>query len=183
MDAALRLQEEHGFVAADIEEIEASVPAPVFPIVCKPLPLKAAPPTPYGALFSLPFCVAFVIVHGSFGVGDVNETTIRDRRILDVGARVRCQPLAASSFPAAYPGRIRVRLRNGRTIEGQELVNRGHPDNPLRRADVIAKFRAAASQGAPRERLSAIMMAVDRIERGPIDALTGPLAGAVEKAW
>jgi 2-methylcitrate dehydratase PrpD len=180
MDAALRLQEEHGFSAGDIAEIEASVPGSMLPVVCQPPDVKAAPPTPYGALFSLPFCVAFALVRGSLGVDDVNEATIHDNGILDVAARVRCRPLASSAFPGAYPGRVRVRLRNGRTMERVERVNRGHPDNPLSRAEVMAKFRNAAARAASPAQVEAMIVAVDRSDTDTAAALVSAIAGAVE---
>jgi 2-methylcitrate dehydratase PrpD len=180
MDAALGLMTEHRFAVDDVAGVEVSVPAPVIPVVCQPREVKAAPPTPYGALFSLPFCVAFVLVRGALGVDDMDEHTIRDPRILALAARVDCRALATSPFPATYPGAVRVRLRDGRILEREEPINRGHADHPLSAPEVLAKFRKVAAHGAPGERIEAIAHAIDLIELGPVTALADALTGAVE---
>ena len=178
IDAALWLREEHQIRPEDIDEIEASVPARMLPVVCEPSRLKAFPTTPFGALFSLPFCVAFALVRGALGVGDVNERTIHDTQIRKVAARVRCAALETSSFPDAYPGRVRARLVDGRTMEREERINRGHPQRPLSREDVLAKFKSVAARGLPLEQIDAIALAVDRSENSTAAALMNTIAGA-----
>jgi 2-methylcitrate dehydratase PrpD len=167
MDAAQQLMREQRFTPQDIAELECLVPHEEAIVVCEPPALKVAPPTTYAALFSLPYCIAVLLVEGKAGLDEFSETKIKERRILEVAERIRHHVAEVPEFPASLPGWVIVRLHDGRTFEKREPVNRGHPDHPMAPAEVQAKFRDNASRTLPATQVAALMQMVERLEALP----------------
>ena len=136
MDAALRAAVKW----ADIDEAICFITPSAIGIVAEPRAPRLHPATTYQAQFSLPFAVASVIVGGREALDLFGEDARNDRRVLTLAERIRHEPDATLPFPATYGGRLRVHTRGGRTIDIDELVNRGHPDRPLGDDEVADKF-------------------------------------------
>jgi 2-methylcitrate dehydratase PrpD len=140
MDAAAST----GVRAGDIEEVMCFVPAAVVPIVCEPRAAKTHPATPDAARQSLPFAVATILAGGRSGPGAFGEEALNDRRVITLAQRVFAEADPTLDFPAAFGGRVRIVLRDGRIREASEAINRGHPDRPLSEEELRAKFVANA---------------------------------------
>lgn len=140
MDAALA----SGVKPGDVEEIICSIAPTAVPIVAEPREARVRPATTYAAQFSLHFAVATALVGGREGTDLFGEDALADRRVLGLAERVRYEPDPTLPFPKTYGGRVVVHLRDGRTREVDEIVNRGHPDRPLTDEEVRAKFIANA---------------------------------------
>jgi 2-methylcitrate dehydratase PrpD len=152
MDAALALRQKHHVQPEEIVSGEVLVPEAIVPIVCEPLADKQAPSTTYGALFSLPFCVASNLVYGHARIDSFTETALRDQTVLATAAKIGYRIEAWPEFPNTYPGGLRLTLRDGRTLEWREPINRGHPDNPMQGPEVQEKFRDNARRVLPSKR-------------------------------
>lgn len=174
--AALRLRAAHTLAPDEIVSVEAIVPTAVVPIVCEPRAVKLAPPTPHSALFSLPFCVAFALIHGHLGLGDFTEQSIVDKRVLALAGAVDCRGSDGTAFPQVYPGAVRVHLRDGRCVEWHEGVNPGHADAPLPVEQVHQKFRSLATRVLSAEAVEAVISTVSCLELNPIDVISACLA-------
>lgn len=167
MDAASALQRQHGLQADDIVSGEVLVPQQIVSIVCEPLVDKQTPVTTYGALFSLPFCVATNLIHGYARLNHFTESALRDPQVLALAAKIGYSVEPWPEFPTYFPGGVRLRLRDGRTLEWREPINRGSPDNPMAASEVQEKFRDNASRALPAERIEAIIAAVMHLEELP----------------
>lgn len=146
MDAARELVREHALSPEQIEEIEAIVPEQVVPIICEPVDHKRRPNTPYAALFSLPYSIALCVVRGDATLDDFDEGALGDPAVLAMAAKVRHRGVSSDRFPRYFHGAVRMRLTDGRELTREEPVNRGHPERPLTREEVEAKFRANAAR-------------------------------------
>ncbi len=167
MDSALMLQREHGFAAADVVSGEVLVPEGIVPVVCEPLADKQTPTATYGALFSLPFCVATNLVHGHARLDNFTEEALQDESVLALAGKIGYEIEPMPEFPTHFCGGVRLNLKDGLTLEHREMINRGHPDNPLQAADVQAKFRDNARRALSDARIDAVIDAVDRLEELP----------------
>ena len=165
MDCAARLRREHGFTPDAIEDVECLVPAGEVPIVCEPLDAKRRPRTPYDAQFSLAYSVAAALAEEEVGVDTYSPGRIRDERLLALARKVRYAIDPASPFPRTFPGRLRIRLVDGRVLEAAEPFNRGSAENPLRAEEIVAKFRRNAGRVLPPSRVSALESAALGLER------------------
>jgi 2-methylcitrate dehydratase PrpD len=164
IDAAGALRAE-GVAAADVAAIECHIHPREMPVVCEPVANKQRPQSDYDAKFSLPYTVAAMFVRGHVDLDDFSAAAIADPAVLDLAGRVTCLPDPAADYPRCFPGRLRVRLRDGRVLERDEPVNRGSFLRPLTDADVRDKFHRNAARALPAAQVEAVADAVDGLDR------------------
>ena len=160
LDAALELRAKHATDAAAIDSIECSVPAGQVPIVCEPAPNKRRPRTTYEAQFSLPFSLAAAFVDGRVGIETYRPSRLEDPRLLALAARFRYTIDRTSRFPAVFPGRVRVRLADGRVLEASVDDNR-----TVRPEAILDKFRMNAGSVLPADRVAELERGVLQLEQ------------------
>jgi 2-methylcitrate dehydratase PrpD len=165
LDCALELRAAHAITVDAIESIECRVPAGEVPIVCEPAEAKARPRTAYEAQFSLPYSVAAALVDGRVDVDTYADARLSDPRILALASRVRYAIDADSRFPASFPGWIRVRLADGRTVEAKADDGRGGPGRPLPREAIVQKFRGNAGRALSAQGVTELERAVLGLDR------------------
>jgi 2-methylcitrate dehydratase PrpD len=129
----------------DVDEIVVTVPAAGVSLVLEPAAAKVAPRTEYEAKFSLQYSTAAMLVHGDVGVRSYTEAAIADPRVRKLAEKVRYETKEFPSYPAAFPGGVRIRLRGGRLLEAELPYQRGGPENPMSPDEVLAKFRENTS--------------------------------------
>jgi 2-methylcitrate dehydratase PrpD len=168
MDCAARIRERPGFDPAAIQEIVCRTAEGPIHRLWEPLAEKRRPTTPYGAKFSLPYCIALVLVEGQAGVEGFSEAKTRDPRILEVAGKVRYVVDPSLPYPRRFTGHVRVEVAGGHVLEDTQDAPRGGPEHPLALEELVAKFRANAARAFPGsqvetllERLLAIDQAVD----------------------
>ncbi|HSJ95165.1 MAG TPA: MmgE/PrpD family protein [Gaiellaceae bacterium] len=170
-----------GLSADDVEDVVVTVPAAGVDLVLEPAAAKIAPRTPYEAKFSLQYSAAAMLVHGRCGVTTYSPDAIRDERVLDLARRVRYEVKDYPSYPAAFPGGVRITTRDGRTIEADLPHQRGGPENPMTPDEVRGKFRENASLALDATGTDALEEAVLALEeQDDLRAALTPLAAARE---
>jgi 2-methylcitrate dehydratase PrpD len=167
LDCALSLRETHRIDAGAIEAIECLVPPSGMPIVAEPYPAKLRPRTPYDAQFSLPFSVAAAFVDGRVDLDTYTADHLGDPRVLALADRVTCRPDPNTTVPNGFPGWVRVRLADGRTLEAREPDGRGGPARPLPERAIVEKFRANAGRVLGASRVSEIERATLALDTLP----------------
>lgn len=138
LDAAARVLPD--LVAADVVRVEAQVHPDSYPIVCEPAEQKVRPRTPYEAKFSLPWCVAALLVDGRLGVSSFTDAALSRPEVTELAGRVRSVPMSSGTVAAEAPGHVVVSLRDGRTLTGEVPRSRGGPAAPLDDEAVLAKL-------------------------------------------
>jgi 2-methylcitrate dehydratase PrpD len=181
IDCAAALRHMHGLVPDAIEQVECFIAPRQMPIVCEPAASKLAPQNDYDAKFSLPYAVASMLVRGHVDIDDFTDSAIRDPVVLALAQHVVHRDDPDSDFPRCFPGRLRIRLRNGRVLEHHEPINRGSAERPLSEGEVQAKFRRNASRALAAEQVEAAIAAVAALEHQPslmeLAAALGPHRG------
>ncbi len=149
LDALLDLRAREGLTPDAIEAIEIDVDR-VTPTVL----LHDRPTNALEAKFSMPFCAAAAIVDGRVDIDTFDEGRVRDGRLTPLMARVtmRVDDAVGRNAPPLTQARVRVRLRDGRTLAREANGARGYPDRPATTADVDAKFMACATRTLSRDR-------------------------------
>jgi 2-methylcitrate dehydratase PrpD len=128
----------------EIDEVVVVVPEAGVSLVLEPAAAKVAPRTVYEAKFSLQYSTAAMLVLGGAGLSAYTDEAIADPRVLELARKVRYETKEYDTYPAAFPGGVRIRLRDGRTLEAELPHQRGAPENPLTPDEVRAKFRENA---------------------------------------
>jgi 2-methylcitrate dehydratase PrpD len=163
--------------ADDVEEIVVTVPEAAVALVLEPAASKQAPRSEYEAKFSLQYSTAAMLVHGRVGVTSYSGEAIADPRVLALAAKVRHETKHYDSYPAAFPGGVRVRLKDGGTLEADAPYQLGGPENPMSAGEIRAKFRENASLALDGDDVTALEEAVLTLEEH--DGVRGLLAARV----
>lgn len=166
----------HGVKAADVTEILCETAEGIVPRLWEPLEAKRRPPNAYAAKFSVPFCIAYGMLHGAVGLEAFTEENARDPEIAALAARVSYRIDRNNPYPEEFTGHVRVTLRDGRVLEERQQHLRGGRSAPLARADIEEKFRGNCAFGRwDAERTEAWLAFARSAFDGPIDL--GPFRG------
>ena len=168
-----------GLSPDDVEEIVVTVPAAGVDLVLEPEAAKLAPRTTYEAKFSLQYSAAAMLVHGRCGVSTYAEDAIRDPRVLELARRVRYEVKDYPTYPAAFPGGVRITMRDGRTLEVDLPHQRGGPENPMTADEVRGKYRENAGLALDEDAVEALEEAILALEeQDDLRSALAPLAAA-----
>jgi 2-methylcitrate dehydratase PrpD len=165
VDATAQALAETPFAIDDIEEIVALTTEAGVSLVLEPLADKHRPRTAYEAKFSLPYSIASLLVRGKVDVSTYTVEAIAEQDVLELASKVRYEIKAYDTFPQALPGGVRIRLRDGRTLEAELAYQRGGPDNPMTAGQVREKFRANATLALGDSDVELLEEAVMALER------------------
>lgn len=178
LDATRELVAAEPIAPADVEDIVAISTEAGVSLVLEPMDRKLTPASEYEAKFSLPYSVAALLVRGTVDVGTYTDAAIADREVLDLAAKVRYEVKEYDTFPASFPGGIRITTRDGRTREAELRHQRGGPENPMSADDVIEKFRANATLALDEDSVKQLESAVLSLEEETDTGAMRVLAGA-----
>lgn len=165
-DAAMALRAAHDIRPEQIAHVRALIPAEVVKTVCEPVNHKQKPQNSYDAQFSIPFAVASSLVHGRFGLAELEPEALNDPATLAVAHKVDYEPDPDSAFPKYYSGEVIVTLTDGRELRHREHMNRGASDRPLSSADITAKFEENAGMALTAAHVERIRQAVLGLDGG-----------------
>jgi 2-methylcitrate dehydratase PrpD len=148
IDVALELKAAVGAAPATVERIEVGMLGAGIPIVCEPMARKRRPRSAVDAQFSLPFGVAVALVDGRASPAEFVAARYTDPAIVDLMDRVDAVPDPAldAAFPRRWPAWMRIRLRDGRVLEGRVARPLGDPENFPPPSVLDAKFRSLAGR-------------------------------------
>jgi 2-methylcitrate dehydratase PrpD len=150
IDCARRL---HGQVdPATIESITCETAEGYVHRLWEPIDAKRRPPNGYAAKFSIPYCVAYALLHGNVGLEAFGDERVRDPRVAALAAKVSYVVDPANPYPNEYTGHLRVARRGGDTLELRQPHLRGGHHEPLSRAELEEKFRGNCRHGGWEER-------------------------------
>jgi len=137
--------------ASDIESIEAYVPELVDISLVNDYPIE-----PQQAQFSMPYALACAVLHGRVRLQDLTVQEVTSPTKVELMKKVKkiVDPdLSMDEMRARYPesARIKLMLKDGRSVEGFRGSAYGMPDNPLSIPDLSNKFTECVQFGKGRE--------------------------------
>jgi 2-methylcitrate dehydratase PrpD len=147
-----------GVDAGEIEEVVVTVPEAGVSLVLEPAATKVAPRNDYEGKFSLQYSTAAMLVHGRVGLATYTPEALAEPQVLELARKVRYETKEYASYPAAFPGGVRILLRDGSTLEADLPHQLGAPGNPMSPQQVREKFREnAALAGGGFDRLEELL--------------------------
>jgi 2-methylcitrate dehydratase PrpD len=161
-DLILDLVKAHNLHGGQIESIEVGTNSNV--------PNALIYPTPKTALegkFSIPFCMAIGVLERKAGIAQFTDRKVRDPKVVELMKRVTLyvdQELEALGYDQVR-SRIRIKLKDGKSIEGRADVARGHPLKPMSWAEIGEKFRDCANLVLSRGNSEAAVELVANLDR------------------
>lgn len=128
-----------------IEEMTVAAHALALPM------LNYAPQTTLAGKFSLPHIAATTWMHGHANVAAFGQAALQDPRIAALRSRVKVVPfLPELPAPNDRPARVSVRLRDGRSLDGECLSAPGGPDRPFPESAIMRKIATLTGDVYPR---------------------------------
>jgi 2-methylcitrate dehydratase PrpD len=131
-------------VSTRVESVEVETYGPGYEIV-----RESRPRTPYQAKFSMAYCVAVALLEGRAGLEQFSTDRfgasgvgLPELASLVARTRVRVADDLTRRYPAAWPARVTVTLRDGSRLQESTDYPRGTPENPIDRRALEAKFMA-----------------------------------------
>ena len=167
IECALFLKHHYDIDPDQIAEVECKVGKETLELVCEPVEVKLAPPTTYGAQFSLNYTVAVALSDGRVGIREFSEEKIKDPNILELARKVKYEldpAFSPSLAEGTYPGYVKAIMKNGKSYEYEIKFIKGMPQNPLTEQDVKSKFMANATSVVPEEQARKIISLVDKVD-------------------
>jgi 2-methylcitrate dehydratase PrpD len=167
LDALDALMVEHHLSGAEIASMHCRVAPGALETVCEPVSEKLRPASEYQAKFSLQFCLAALALQGTLDIDTFRPETARDASILDLAARVSCEPDPSQPYPRRHAAELKVTTHDGRSFSRSEAANRGGPEIPMRSDEVRHKFRANAARSLPPDQVQALERSILGLESLP----------------
>lgn len=118
--AALALRRDSG--GAEPTRIEAHVNASAAKL-CRPLAERRRPATLQDAKYSIPWMIAFTLVHGRVDLAGLGQAALADERVLAMAQQVEVLETLPDR-PGHPPGRIRMQAADGRAWESPHAIER-----------------------------------------------------------
>ncbi len=146
VDCAVQLAK-GGIKADDIATITCEVGEGTVHRLWEPLALKHRPPTPYGAKFSSPYCIAVGFLDGDAGLGQFTDARIQDPAVQSLAAKISYVIDPDDEYPANYTGHVCATLKDGTVHEVRQPHLRGGAREKISRADLVRKFHANVAFG------------------------------------
>jgi 2-methylcitrate dehydratase PrpD len=148
MNAMLELVEEHDLKRRDVDEIYLYAGSNILN------PLRyALPQTGLEGKFSIPFCLASILLRRRAGVREFSDDFVRSPDVQELMRQVKTilDPEIEARGYTKIMSRVEVRLRDGRVLQKDSGPYKGGPENPLTDAELEKKFVSCAELALPRE--------------------------------
>ncbi|MDB5600480.1 MAG: MmgE/PrpD family protein [Xanthobacteraceae bacterium] len=175
IDCARRIVAQ-GVKPESIKEIVCDTAEGILHRLWEPLAAKQKPSNGYGAKFSMPYCIAYALVHDGVGLEAFTDEAVHDPAVLALASKIRFKVDPDNPYPREFTGHLRVTLKDGTTIEERQPHLRGGAHEPLSRADIDDKFRRNCLHGGwTPAKTEAALTCAHTMFSGPIDL--SPLQG------
>ena len=139
IDCSIKLKPEISNIN-EIDRIVARVGEGTVHRLWEPLEEKQNPSSPYGAKFSVPYCIAVGLIDGQAGLKQFTEKRLQDSSLLNLASKVSYEINPDDEYPKNYTGDITIFNKNGTSISANQNCLRGGKLSPLKEEEVYKKF-------------------------------------------
>jgi 2-methylcitrate dehydratase PrpD len=138
-----------------ITAVHCSVAPGAATVICEPWQAKQRPASGNEAKYSLPYCVARILLGGPVDIETMTAEGV-DGDALALAERIHWSPRADSGFPERFDAVLNIELADGTRLHQGVYQVFGSPERPAGETAVRAKFEANAGVLlAPQARLAA----------------------------
>ena len=161
LDAVQQLAREHGFAAADIESIEATVPPLIKRLVARPAVAGMSVNT---ARLCLGFLLASLLRDGDIDASSFSERRLSDPELCAFSKRVHFEEDSSHGVDVLSPQSVAVTLKSGSVLRQDVPHTLGSPENPLSREQREYKYRRCVDgSGIPSDALADTLERIDEL--------------------
>ena len=173
MDAMMELILEHDIKPEAVEEVRLGTSSNVLNAL-----RYREPQNELEAKFSIPYCLAILLLDRRAGIGEFTDQTVRRPDLREMMGRVK--PYLHEGIESKGFQRIRslveVNLRDGRAFSKEAITSRGTPERPMTPEELAQKFHDCAEGVIPEPRRNEVLNLISQLEDlGELKQLTGLL--------
>ena len=163
IDCAIKLKNEISNID-EIDKIIAQVGEGTVHRLWEPLKEKQNPSSPYGAKFSVPYCIAVGLIDGEAGLKQFTHERLKDSNIIKLASKVTYEINPNDEYPKNYTGDITIYKKDGSIISANQSCLRGGKNAPLRKEEIDLKFEANLKFGnVPLKKIKELKTFIDNI--------------------
>ena len=140
LESLFRILDEHKLFTDDVESVEVVV-STWGKSLCEPPEQRLNPDNADTAKDSIPFTLGIALAHREVGIKHYMQAALTDPNTLAAARKVRYRFEPSLNPAAMSPGDVRVTTRHGTVFHKVVTSVYGSPENPIRQADLEAKFR------------------------------------------
>ena len=126
----------------DIDKIVAQVGEGTVHRLWEPIKEKQKPSSPYGAKFSVPYCIAVGLIDGVAGLKQFTEKHLKDSAVIELSSKINYEINPKDEYPKNYSGDISIFMKNGEILSAKQNCLKGGRKDPLSFREVKDKFNA-----------------------------------------
>lgn len=141
IDCAIKLRDKIENIE-EIEKIVAQVGEGTVHRLWEPLEEKQKPSSPYGAKFSVPYCIAVGLLDGVAGLKEFTDSRLKDLELIKLTSKISYEINPNDEYPKNYSGNIKIFKKNGDILSANQPCLRGGKKDPLSFEEVRQKFHA-----------------------------------------
>jgi 2-methylcitrate dehydratase PrpD len=155
VDATIELMRENALNPHDIARIIAGIPI----VVQTQTGFDYRGDSVLNAQMSLRYNIAVAMMDGQAYLEQFTPERIVESQVFALAQRVEITIDAEidRAYPKVYGGRVKLVLRDGRTLDRRVDYSRGMPENPMSRREIDAKYRSLASAAVGAEAAEEIL--------------------------
>lgn len=155
VEALLTLIRRHSITASLIQEIELFVPTQNVAMVNRP----SAPASHAAAVGSGQYVMAVTTLRGRIDLASFADEFLRSDQVRELMAKVNVKGEAELDrhFPKYWPGRVGVKLSDGRSDAHEVIIPKGEAGNPMTREELEQKFLSLAAPVLGENKARAVM--------------------------
>lgn len=161
MDALLDLVREHDVAPQDVRGIRLGTSSNVLNALRYPAPVNYLE-----AKFSIPFCLAVIVMKRRAGIQEFTDPVVKDPEVGRMMGLVNAYlhpGIEAQGFQRIR-SLVEVGLKDGRTLAREASTSRGTPERPLTRAELEEKLTQCAQGAISTQKAQRISRVVYSIE-------------------
>jgi 2-methylcitrate dehydratase PrpD len=149
-----------------IERVEVLVPRDYLPFVAEPYEVKVRPRNTVDSQFSSYYAVAVALLTGRALLDEFSEEKIRDPEVLGLAAKteIRADADVQKLYPALYPSRVIVTMKDGTTYDHMVETAKGDPEWDLTQDELEERFRTLAGRVFDEDRVERLLDTVMHLE-------------------
>src|SRR6056300_1151138 len=141
IDCAIKIRDKITNIE-EIDKIVAQVGEGTVHRLWEPIKEKQNPSSPYGAKFSVPYCIAIGIIDGEAGLRQFTDSRLKDSELIKLTSKISYEINPKDEYPKNYSGNIKVFKKNGEILSANQPSLRGGKKDPLSITEVYQKFEA-----------------------------------------
>jgi 2-methylcitrate dehydratase PrpD len=115
---------------------------------------------------NIEYCIAVALAEGNAGPQQFSSDKIADPQLVELAHKVRFEvdPEIEAIYPRAFPGKVAICLRDGRTVRHAVNGPKGSPQQPMTLEEVTEKFHLLVDPILGRRRADLLANLVAQID-------------------